>query len=662
MVAQGRVYFLAKDPAWTWIGWDLSGKGGVSSAGIDPRREPPTLRVYDLSVIGPHGPPFFDAKVSGSTDHWYLRLEPNGHTYLVQVGFRAADGTFQVAAESQPLTLPPAGPTAPVAEEWSRLPLRQLVPGGGERGYLLVVLNAHLPFVRHPELEHSYEENWLFENVIESYIPLVRMISRLEDDGVSSGLTLSLSPTLLEMLMDPLLQARGLRYAEDHTRLADLEVQRYRDAATSRLARMHRDRFEESARLLGETWSDGLVPRFRELAESGSLEIIASCASHAYLPLWATHPEVVDLQVRIGVAHYRQTFGRSPLGFWLPECGFCPGVDEVLAGVGIRYFFLDAHGILNGRPRPKLGIDAPVHCSSGVAAFGRDWNSHDLVWRKEIGYPGDPAYLERSRDRGFELPPEELKEFAHSDVPVPTGLRYWRQGRSDELYDPDLAKQRIEAHAAHFVAACRQRVEELHASTGARPVVVALFDAEHFGHWWYEGPQWLELVIRKLGNEQKTVRLIGAADYLAMHPTHQVVTPAMSSWGYQGYSETWLMGRNHWIYPLLFEAVDTLRRLSFDDPATEMSETLLDQYIRELLLAQSSDWSFILHQQTAEGYAADRVIGHVKNMRRLATAARSGRIDEPWLASVQKKNNAFASLSLWKIFRNTLQAGRARTV
>jgi 1,4-alpha-glucan branching enzyme len=374
---------------------------------------------------------------------------------------------------------------------------------------------------------------------------------------------------------------------------------------------MWRDRFAASARLLGETWSDGLVPRFRELAESGSLEIIASCASHAYLPLWAAHPEAVELQVRLGAAHYRQTFGRPAAGFWrLPECGFSPGVDEVLAGAGLRYFFVDAHGVLNGRPRPKSGVHAPVICPSGVAAFGRDWHSHDLVWRKEVGYPGDAAYLDRSRDR--------------------------------VLYDPDLAEQRCDAHASHFVESCRRRVEELHASLGARPVLVALFDAEHFGHWWHEGPRWLDLVIRKLTCDQKTVRLIGAGEYLAMQPTHQAVTPAASSWGYQGYSETWLMGRNHWIYPL--------------PHASETSRPLLEQYVRELLLAQSSDWAFILHQQTAESYAARRVMEHVETMRHLAAGVLSGRVDATWLAGLRQKNNAFASLDLWNTFRDVLRA------
>ena len=629
MVAPDRIYFLAKDPSWTWIEWNLSAESRervAREAGLDPGRAPLTLRIHDLSAAGgPAGPPCFDVEVFGDTDHWYLPLDPSGHTYMARIGFNAADGVFHAIADSLPLALPPGGPSGLEREEWSSLPFRRRAAGREEKGYLLIVLNSHLPFVRQPELEHPLEENWLFEAIAESYIPLLQMISNLAVDGIRSGLTLSLSPTLLEMLLDPLLQARALRYAGDHARLADQEVERWEGSSgMSRQARMFRDRFEDSARLLDERGRQGLVGWFRELAEAGGIEIIASCASHAYLPLWAPHPESVELQVRVGAAHYHKTFGRPPLGFWLPECGFTPGVDEVLAGAGIRCFFLDAHGILNGRPRPKLGIHAPILCPAGVAAFGRDWNSHDLVWRKEVGYPGDPAFLDQMRDRG---------------------------------YDPDLAFQRCDAHASHFVATCQRRVEELQAALGTRPVLVALFDTEHFGHWWHEGPQWLNLVIRKLACDQKTVRLISATDYLEMWPTHQIVTPAASSWGYQGYSETWLMGRNHWIYPLLFEALDVLREIASHHRETGFSRVLLDQYIRELLLAQSSDWAFILHQQTVETYAAGRVMEHVENMRKLAQGVISGSVDESWLAAVRGKNNIFSSLELWETYHRIVKPG-----
>ena len=596
--------------------------------------------------------------MSGETDHWYLRLDPSDHTYQAGVGFKAADGTFHGLAESLPLHLPAGGPAAPADEEWSAPPTGRWASPGEEHGYLLIVLHAHLPFVRRPELKYAFEERWLFEAMIESYLPLLGVLTRLSREDARFAVTLSLSPTLLEMLKDPLLQGRFLRHTADHARLAAREAEKRRDGPTQRLARMYRDRFEAAGELLGGRWNRGLVPVFRELADAGTVELLASCATHAYLPLWESHPEALELQVRTGTEHYRRTFGRPPRGFWLPECGFVPGVDEVLARSALRYFFLDAHGILNARPRPRFGVHAPVGCPSGIAAFGRDLGCHDLVWRKE-GYPGDPAYLAYDLDLGFEIPVAELQETIHSPVAVSTGIRYWSQNRDGRtLYDPDLAFQRCDVHASHFVQTCRKRIEELRATLGRKPVLVAMFDAEHFGHWWNEGPQWLDLVLRKLTYDQKTVRLISAAEYLEMGSPCQVAQPAASSWGYQGYHETWLMGRNHWLYPPVFEALERLSEWASDEAGLEASSVLLNQYIRELLLAQSSDWAFILHAETTQAYAAERIREHVETMRTLARGMASATIDRDWLEAVRERDNLFASLDLLGTYREILRSLR----
>jgi 1,4-alpha-glucan branching enzyme len=662
MVAQDRVYFLAKDSHWTWIGWSLSAEGRETkalAAGLDPQQAPLTLRVFDLG--GGHGPArlsFQDVETRGETDHWYLRLDRSGHTYQAGVGFKAADGTFHAIAESLPLHLPPGGPAEPGDEEWSAPSPGRWVAPGEEKGYLLIVLHAHQPFVRHPERKHALEERWLFEAILESYLPLAGVFSRLAREDARFAVTLSLTPTLLEQLADPLLQGRFLRHTADHARLAAREEERRQDGPTRRLARMYRDRFEAAGELLGGRWSRGLVPVFRELADAGAVEVLASCATHAYLPLWESRPEAVELQVRIGVEHYRRTFGRQPRGFWLPECGFVPGVDEALARSEIRYFFLDAHGILNAKPRPRLGVHAPICCPSGIAAFGRDSRCHDLVWRKE-GYPGDPAYISHDRDLGFEIPWQELQETVHSPVAVPTGIRYWSQSADGRtLYDPDLAFQRCDLQASHFVRVCQQRIEELGAALGRRPVLVAMLDAEHFGHWWNEGPQWLDLVLRKLTHDQKTVRLISAAEYLDMGSPHQIAQPAASSWGYQGYHETWLMGRNHWLYPPIFEALEVLEELASAETGAEASRVLLDQYIRELLLAQSSDWAFILHAETAQDYAAARAREHVENLRTLARGIVSGNLDGDWLAAVRERDNLFSALDLAGLYRDILRPFR----
>jgi 1,4-alpha-glucan branching enzyme len=663
------VDFLAKDPHWTWIGWSLSAASreqAARAAGLDPQTAQLTLRVFDLSdPDGREGPACIEVQVLGETDHWYLRLPGSGRIYGASAGFKSPAGSFHSIAASQPLELPSEAPAARCAEEGGQM-ARGRQAGGDERGYLLIVLNSHMPFIRDPEDQHSLEERWLFEAMIESYIPLLRAFAGLRADGVDSRITLSVSPPLLAMLADPLLMRRFLLYAEDHARLAAAEESRLgRDVARCRLARLYRERFEDSRLRMERDWGCNLIGPLRELEEAGQVELITSAATHAYLPLWQAYPMAIELQVRIGIAQHAAIFGRRPLGFWLPECGFSPGIDTVLAASGVRFSFLAAHGLLNGKPRPTFGVHAPVLCPGGVAAFGRDWHSHDLAWRMEVGYPGDPAFLDHDRDLGYEMPASALAAFTHHDVAVPTGLRYWRGRRPDRtaVYDPDLALARCEAHAAHFVEASCRRVEELHQTLGRKPVLVALFDTEHFGHWWHEGPQWLGLVIRKLAHEQQTVRLVTATDYLALQPSLQAVRPSMSSWGYQGYSEPWLMGRNHWIYPPLFRAIEALPELArhAGEGATP-ARALLHQYLRELLLAQSSDWAFILHTETAAAYAERRVKESIAKLQALAQALTVQSDALPSLTAARRQHDIFASLDLFAIYseiehRNSGDAG-----
>lgn len=524
-----------------------------------------------------------------------------------------------------------------------------------EKGYLLLVLNTHMPFVRHPDVEYPQEENWLFEAMTECYIPLVEVFKRLVWDGADFGITISLTPCLVAMLADSLLQRRYLRYLDDRIRLAEREMDRLKGQPRFlRLARMYYDRFVKCRDAFTGGWERDLTRAFRYLNDFEQVEFIASGATHAYFPLWELYPRTLELQIQIGVRQHQALFGKKPVGFWLPECGFypargfSPGVDHWLQKAGIKYFFLESHGIANGHPRPKFGVHAPIHCPSGVAAFGRDWFCHNLVWCKEKGYAGDAGYLNIDRDINRDLERDYL--FTHQDRSLQTGIKYFQNG--GDVYDPDVAFARCDAHANHFVYKCVEQVEQLGAWLGKKPVLVALVDTEHFGHWWHEGPTWLDLAIRKLAYDQTAVKLITGSEYLKMYPTNQVVTPSTSSWGYQGYSETWLMGRNHWIYPRLYQALDWLAELIEANPAPGADvRAALNQYLCEFLLAQGSDWAFIMHKQTAQHYAEKRVSGHLENMTTMYQQLSQGDIDGEWLNSIRTKNNIFSGMDVFELYQ-----------
>src|SRR5881396_1771724 len=467
-------------------------------------------------------------------------------------------------------------------------------------GHFALILHAHLPFVRHPEHEHFVEEEWLFEAITETYIPLLRMMRRLVDDLVSFKLTMSLTPTLCAMLQDQLLRERYVRHLDLLIDLAANEQKRNRKHPQLRqLADFYFDLFSENRRLFVDEWKCDLLSVFRELRETGALEIIASAATHGLLPILQQQaPQAARAQVLIGRDVYADLFGAEPSGFWLPECAYAPGLEAILQEANIRWFVLDAHGLLFGKPQPCRSIYAPCYTPSGPAAFARDRDSSRQVWSAHEGYPGDPAYREFYRDIGFDLPMEHLGPVARGNRRF-AGVKYHRiTGRGEEkgLYDREAAEKAVEMHAAHFVKQRRRQLRELSA-LGFDPIVVVPFDAELFGHWWFEGPMFLEQFIRHAANE-RDFRLTMPSEYLAANPTQQIVEPAASTWGENGHLAVWLDPSNAWIYPQLNAAALRMCELAGRYAAggsnmTDTCDCVLKQLARELLLAQSSDWAFL---------------------------------------------------------------------
>jgi 1,4-alpha-glucan branching enzyme len=524
------------------------------------------------------------------------------------------------------------------------------------QGYLAFVLHAHLPYVRHPEHEYSLEENWLFEAITETYVPLFLVLENLLEDGIDFRLTFSVTPTLASMLGDPFLQSRYLRKLERLMELAEKEVVRTRsEPGFQVLSRMYSNLFARVHDAFVNHYSKNLLNAFRWFQELGKIEVIGSAATHGYLPLLSVNELAVRTQIRVGAEHYRQVFDRGPRGFWLPECGYYPGVDALLWEQGIRYTILETHGITRADERPRYGVYAPLYCPSGVAVFGRDPQSSRQVWSSVEGYPGDVHYREFYRDIGFDLEMEYIKPYIHPDgIRIDTGMKYYRitgKGNQKEPYVPELAEQRAEIHAGHFLKARMNQIAALKSVMDRKPLVVAPYDAELFGHWWFEGPRWLDYVIRKAALEQDVVRLITLSEYLDEYPENQMATPSMSSWGDEGFSKVWLNQRNHWIYPHLHAAAENMeelvRRGRIRDP---LAGRAFNQAARELLLGQASDWAFMINSGTTEQYANARTKSHLLRCQRLREEIESGRIDEERLAQLESQDNIFPRIAVGRDF------------
>jgi 1,4-alpha-glucan branching enzyme len=525
-------------------------------------------------------------------------------------------------------------------------------------GYLNLVLHAHLPFVRHPEYPDFLEEDWLYEAISETYIPLIAAFNSLRDEGVRFRLTMSLTPPLCEMLCDPLLQERYAHHLDRLCELSEKEVERTSTEAPEfyAAARMYRAHFNE-CREIFNAYDRNLVRAFRDLQDAGYLEIITCCATHGFLPLMSNE-EVKRAQIQIARNNYLKHFGRPPRGIWLAECAFAPGDDRYLREAGIKFFISDAHAILYGTPRPRRGIYAPVITSEGIAVFARDTETSEQVWSSIIGYPGDPNYREFYRDLGYEpLPDEYLKPYLHNDgVRRNIGIKYHRiTGKVPlhlkEPYVPEWARERAAAHAGNFMSNRQAQARHLQGSLGREPMVLAPYDAELFGHWWFEGPQFIYFLCKKLHYDQDEIEMISPIDYLDIYPDNQEQSPSASSWGAEGYNRVWINRQTDWMYLHQQVAEQRMVELATWHPFSDgLRERALNQAARELLLAQSSDWAFIITTGTMVQYAVKRFKDHIHRFTRLYEMILSGTIDEAWLADVESKDTIFQEID-YRVYR-----------
>lgn len=518
-----------------------------------------------------------------------------------------------------------------------------------EKGYLALILHAHLPFVRHPEYKEFLEERWFFEALTETYIPLLSLFERLVNDKIEFYLTLSISPTLLSMLTDSLLKERYINYLNKMIELCEKEIERTRFSPSfHKLALMYYYRFSKTKDKFLNQYNQDLIKEFKKYQDRGFLEIITSTATHGFLPL-LLHKEAIKAQIEAGVSLYSKIFSTSPSGLWLPECGYFEGLDKFLKECGIKYFILETHGVLFARPRPKFGVYSSYYTKNRVAVFGRDPETSKSVWSSIEGYPGDYNYREYFRDIGFDLDYDYIKPYiSPSGARIFTGIKYYKiTGPTPykEPYVPEKAREKAAEHAGNFMFNRERQIEYLYSVLGRKPVVVAPYDAELFGHWWFEGIDWLEFLIRKIKYDQNIFKLITPSLYLKLYPKNQRINPAPSSWGWKGYYEVWLNGSNDWIYPHLHRAQEVMINLAkrFKNANGE-KRRVLNQMARELLLAQASDWAFMMKTGSFSEYAKKRVITHLERFYLLKQFLEKDFINYEVLEDIENKDNIFPDL------------------
>ena len=522
------------------------------------------------------------------------------------------------------------------------------------KGYWVPVLHSHLPFVKHPEHEYFLEEHWLFEAISETYIPLLMGFKDLKDRGINFKITVSLTPPLCEMLSDDHLKEKYRLHLEKMVLLCEKEVARTQeDTAFIGVSSFYLERYKKLKDFFEGFLNYDILNGYRYFAKSGNIEIITCGATHGFLPLMSVNKKAVEVQIELAVKTHKKHFGVEPKGIWLPECAYYDGLDEILEKNGIKFFFMDSHGLVYAEPAPRFGVFAPIFSTKGVAAFGRDTDSSKQVWSSKEGYPGDYSYRDFYRDIGYDLEFDYIKDHIDpSGNRCFTGFKYHKiTGNSDykEVYNPYTALEKTIAHAQDFHYKRDKQFEYLSANIDRIPVVVSPYDAELFGHWWFEGVEFLYNLFKTI-DQHKAFKAITPKEYLINYPQNQMAVPQASSWGDQGYYDVWLNEGNSWIYRHLHTMANRLQNLANEyKSGTSLENTrLLNQMLRELLLAQSSDWAFLITTQTAVEYSVQRTKEHISNFFELEKMINSD-IDYQLLEELEYKNSIFDFCN-YKIF------------
>ncbi len=562
----------------------------------------------------------------------------------------------------------------------------------GRKGYFAFVLHSHLPYVLgHGIWPHGAE--WLYEAATETYIPLLMVLERLESKGIKFNFTIGLTPVLQEQLRD-LRFKEGLEgYIEqkiDSAREDEVYFSKTGFKNRANLAVFWQKYFEAVSEYFEKINRD-IVGKFAQFQKGGYLEIITSAATHGYLPL-LLRDESCYGQVLEGKRAYEKNVGRSPKGIWPPELAYRfsyewkppvgnygsymrLGVEEIYNKLGISYFLVDHHLIEGGRAiGTYLGLfdalkylwetqasaykgrekeEKDLHKSyyvvspnknQGAAVFARDPQTALQVWSRDIGYPGDFVYLEFHK-----------KHF-------PGGLRYWRitgkdvdLGGKDE-YRRDWAEAALLSHSKHFRSLLEKIVSE---DANETPVIVAPYDAELFGHWWFEGVEWIERLYEDISRSE-LVDPISLGEYLDRFPPETVINLPEGSWGEGGFHWVWLNQWTSWTWEKIYEVEAEFFSKALDERFRNNEDytRVVKQLGRELLLLQSSDWQFLITTWSARDYAERRVVIHYEYCKRLLEMVdkiKSGMElsleDKNFLTEVEQKDSLFENIEPfeWRI-------------
>ena len=515
------------------------------------------------------------------------------------------------------------------------------------------VLHGHAPFVRHPETLNPSQELWFFESLSETYIPLLQVFDRLDRDLVPFRMGISLSPTLCHMLGDDLLIQRYLEYTDRQIEFGEEELDRTAgESELHSLVNCFYERVVERKAFFTGRYENNILKGFDYYQKKGRLEILATAATHSFLPFYTSYPEAVQAQFEMAISAYRSNFGKHPQGFWLPELGWKAELDSWLRSYNFAYTIVDAHALAFARPFAEKGSFYPARTPQGVIVLGRDFYAAEDM----ANIAREPLYRYNSRDQGFELPAERVRPFlGPQGSRTGTGYKYWAAGEDGSgkaLYKPDEALEKAKNQARAFLGAGLIRLKSASEMMDGSALSLCAFEADSFGRFWHEGPDFIETLFRE-GLKSGEVLFMTPAEYLCKQDaaSFQTLTPEYSSWGVNGYAETWLDASNDWMYRHTMRALERMVEIAERFPGnTGLKERALNQAAREMLLVLASDWPKMLYKQENTDYARNQIESSLRNFTTIYEALGSNYISTEWLTQIEKRNNIFPNIN-YRVFR-----------
>lgn len=550
-------------------------------------------------------------------------------------------------------------------------------------GAFTFVLHSHLPYARQAGM-WPHGEEWVHEAIAETYVPLLDALNDLVNEGIKFQLTIGITPILGEQLADPLIVEHFIHYAAERAAWAAKDVKRFEesgDTALRDLARYYHHWYARHLTSFRDRYNSDLIGAFKKLQDDGYIQVATCAATHGYLPLLSRDSSIYG-QLKTGATAYKHRFGREPKAIWLPECAYRPaimegdvrrpGIESFLAGLGLEVFFSETHTVEGGQPvgkaageaigpygavprRYAVKVSPEAHSEPGttfqsywvgdapgqVAVLGRNNRTGQQVWSGTFGYPGDFYYREFHRKDGV------------------SGMQYWRIGGAEvdlgskPPYEPAIAADHVQGHAAHFVSLVEQLLTEYNTESGKFGVISSAYDTELFGHWWFEGVDWLKAVLRGLAASE-IVELTTASGIIDEHGPERVMNLPESSWGAGGNHFTWMNVDTQWMWPVIHQAEKRMESLVAKYPAAEGEHRdVLNQAARELVLLQSSDWPFLVTTGQAKEYASQRFTDHVERFGQVAEIAEAGgdmtADQRAFIASLSERDNPFPGID-YRVF------------